>query len=383
MAGEFDFGLSSADESRARSLHLQSIVIDMVSMGLGGATIFDEFPKSVLAERIPPSGSLVSRTRAAWMLPYHLAFEGRSDAIRRYWDESGYTCASLPVSGVGGEAVQTLETFNELFYPQLPWLERALEAADIRAAKKKGSHAMFAYSQPGIESIPRDLKQIERVHALGLRSLMLTYNRMDHVGVGCTERVDAGLSNFGVDVVAACNDLGIIVDTSHCGSATTLDACRMSRDPVTANHTCAKGVHDHQRAKSDEALEAIAATGGIIGVVAVPFFLSNLRRPTIESMLDHIDYIVRRVGWQHVGIGTDFPLQLPLDVIEAAVAPRLAELGFRSEHNVDSTTWLVGYADGRDAVNITRGLVKRGYGDEQIRGILGENFLRVFECVCG
>ena len=140
---------------------------------------------------------------------------------------------------------------------------------------------------------------------------MLTYNRMDNIGIGCTERVDAGLSMFGIDVVKHCNDLGMIVDVSHCGHLTTMDACRHSKKPVNANHTAARSVYVHARGKSNEALRAIADTGGVIGVVAVPFFLSRADSPTIEHMFDHVDYIAGLVGWQHVAIGTDWPLQAP------------------------------------------------------------------------
>jgi membrane dipeptidase len=153
--------------------------------------------------------------------------------------------------------------------------------------------------------IPRNLGAIDTAYAKGLRPLMLTYNRMDHVGVGCTERVDAGLSMYGVEVVKYCNRIGIIVDVSHCGHLTNMDACRQSTKPVNANHTSAKGLFLSARGKSDEALKAIAGTGGVIGIVAAPFSISSQAHPTIELMIDQIDYISTLVGWQHVAIGTD------------------------------------------------------------------------------
>jgi membrane dipeptidase len=212
---------------------------------------------------------------------------------------------------------------------------------------------------------------------------MLTYNRMDHIGTGCTERVDAGLSMFGVEVVGRCNALGIIVDVSHCGYLTTMDACRHSKKPVTANHTAAHSVHAHARCKSNEALRAIADTGGVIGVLALPAFLTNSAAPSIEHMLDHIDYIAGLVGWQHVAIGTDWPMQAPDDVLVAVFESELKAIGYSEQHRISATRRLIGFDDCRDLPNITRGLVKRGYSDEQIRGILGENALRVFEEVCG
>src|SRR5438128_10329582 len=100
-------------------------------------------------------------------------------------------------------------------------------------------------------------------------------------------------------------------------------------------------------------------------------------------MLDHIDHIAQLVGWRHLAIGTDWPMAGPLSVQKRLLPSRFERNGFRGEHNIDVTARLEGYGDPRDLVNITRGLVARGYDDEQVRGILGENFLRVFAAVCG
>jgi membrane dipeptidase len=201
--------------------------------------------------------------------------------------------------------------------------------------------------------------------------------------MGCTERQDAGLSMYGVEVVERCNELGIIIDTSHCSRQTTLDAIELSETPVFANHSCAQGVFEHARGKSDKELRAIADSGGVLGVVTVPFFLSPDADSTIEVMLDHIDYISNLVGWQHVGIGTDWPMQAPEDVLQATLGAMVGDIGFRSQDKISVTQTLRGFDDYRDMPNITRGLVARGYTDEQIAGILGGNFLRVFEEVCG
>jgi membrane dipeptidase len=158
-----------------------------------------------------------------------------------------------------------------------------------------------------------------------------------------------------------------------------------SKRPVTANHTAARGVFAHPRGKSDEALRAIADTGGVIGVVAVPYFLSKEPAATVEDMLDHMDHIAGVVGWKHVAIGTDWPLQVPDDVLKATLGtPECRrQAGWNEQHRRDVTQRLVGFEDCRDLPNITRGLVKRGYDDGQIRAILGESALRVFETVCG
>ena len=100
-------------------------------------------------------------------------------------------------------------------------------------------------------------------------------------------------------------------------------------------------------------------------------------------MLDHIDYVADLVGWEHVAIGTDWPMQAPDDILLVTLGAELNMLGYSAKHRLNITQRLNGYDDCRDLPNITRGLVKRGYSDEQIRGILGENALRVFEAVCG
>ena len=117
--------------------------------------------------------------------------------------------------------------------------------------------------------------------------------------------------------------------------------------------------------------------------MAAPPFLTSAKAASIEQMLDHIDYIAGLVGWRHVAIGTDWPMQAPLDVVKATLEAQSQSIGFRAEDRLDLTLRLRGFEDSRDLPNITRGLVKRGYADEQIRGILGENALRVFADVCG
>jgi membrane dipeptidase len=389
QAAHYDFELDAAQEARAGKLHRESIVVDLLSQHAGG-NIFDHYSKELQREfksrtaAAMSAGSNGSESLAEIVYwPYEMSKLGRSDLIHDWFKASGLTCGTYDIGVHDGSDPlwNKWETVNAR-YADLPWLRYVTTAAEIRLAKRDGVVASYAHCQPE-SPIPRNLKAIDAAYAKGLRSLMLTYNRMDHVGVGCTERVDAGLSMFGVDVVKRCNEIGLIVDVSHCGHLTTMDACRNSNAPVNANHTGAKGVYSHARNKSDEALKAIADTGGVIGVVAVPFFLTRERHPSIEHMLNHIDYIAALVGWQHVAIGTDWPIQAPDELLKLTLSPDNRALGFRDEDHLDVTQRLRGLDDCRDLPNITRGLVKRGYGDEEIRGILGENALRVFAQVCG
>jgi membrane dipeptidase len=382
--GQYDFGLSAEQEARARRLHRDSIIFDFVSQHVGGGNIFAEYPAELQADfraRIAHSSGWEALTEAEYW-PYEMSKLGKSHLIRDWHLASGLTCGTYGIGVHDGHdpLSKKLDIANTVLH-ELSWLRCVTTAAEIRKAKREGIVTLYAQWQP-VSPIPRDLKVIDVAYAKGLRSLMLTYNLMDSVGVGCTERVDAGLSMFGVDVVKHCNDIGMIVDVSHCGHLTTLDACRHSKAPVTANHTAARSIYPHARGKTNEALRAIADTGGVVGVVAAPPFLTRARTPTIEHMLDHIEYIANLIGWRHVALGTDWPLQAPADVLEATLGAEAKSIGFRQEDRLDLTTALVGFEDGRDFPNITRGLIKRGFSDEQIQGILGENALRVFAQIC-
>jgi membrane dipeptidase len=189
------------------------------------------------------------------------------------------------------------------------------------------------------------------------------------------------VTELGAKLIGRLDELGVIVDVAHCSEQTIIDACKLSQRPVVVSHTGAAAQYRHDRGISDGAAQAIAATGGVTGVVAVPFFL-GAGESSVETMLDHIDHFVRVAGWEHVAIATDWPMCAPKWTLKEFENWAMTN-GFRPEHGIVATQNLVGFDDYRDFPNITRGLVSRGYGDEQVRGILGENFLRVFTEVCG
>jgi len=379
--GVYDFGLSAREEARAARLHAESVIVDMLFQGPCGYRSFTADMERQLEAEWEVHGNPAVAVESAKQLPVRLALRGEFPEYKECWDASGITAGERAVE-LGPNAIAASFGFATEQFDRFPWLVKALRASDFRRAKATGSHAAFLNTQ-SMTDIARDLDILTRAHGMGLRMMQLTYNWMNFIGAGCTERTDAGISRFGTKVIERLNSLGIIVDTSHCGRQTTLDACALSTAPVLASHTAAQGVYPHDRGKSDEEIRAIAATGGIVGVVAVPFFLAAGAGVTLHAMLDHIDYLTRLVGGQHVGIGTDRPHQGPKRLRETVFLQFAYAIGMRPEHGVDPIATLIGFDDYRDFPNITRGLVSRGYSDEQIKGILGENFLRVFAQVCG
>jgi membrane dipeptidase len=376
----FDFQLDETQEERARRLHRDSMLIDMLFQGPCGPTAFTEEMNQQLMDEYERSGDLEQVIKNARRLPLHLAIRGEFPQYREWWESSGLTAASIGMDGSSfSNAMASIAVLTHAF-DAFDWLVKALTIHDIRRAKADGKRAAFINSQNSL-LVEQDLDNLDVLYHFGLRVLQLTYNNMNFVGAGCTERTDAGISSFGARLIDRMNDLGIVVDTGHCGRQTTLDAVVLSRTPVIASHTCARAIGDHARGKTDEVLEAIANGGGVIGVVTLPSFLTADAAPTINHFLDHIDYIAKLVGPEHVGIGTDWPLCMPDWCIVKHQRELAPKDGFRPEDRLSTTDTLEGMRDYRQFINITRGLVSRGYADEEIKGMLGGNWLRVLEAV--
>ena len=123
--------------------------------------------------------------------------------------------------------------------------------------------------------IENNLKRLTLFHQLGLRIVQITYNERNLLGNGCYERRDEGLSHFGVDAIHEMNRLGILIDLSHVGDCTTLEAIEISEKPVAFTHANARAHFDHVRNKTDEALKKLAARGGVVGANAFPAFFPN------------------------------------------------------------------------------------------------------------
>ncbi|WP_315835323.1 dipeptidase [Bradyrhizobium prioriisuperbiae] len=210
----------------------------------------------------------------------------------------------------------------------------------------------------------------------GTRVIQLTFNTRNYVGDGCTEREQSGLSTYGIELVHRMNELNIIIDVSHSGYQTTLDAIRYSKRPIAITHSSCAAIARHPRAKSDEQLKALKDANGYIGILCCPFFIKPQGRAGLEDFLRHIDHAVEIVGVDNVGIGADwggwspdFPAELQM-----LAQARLASHGFRKGElsfgeiipEFDAwTSW----------PRITAGLLARGYSEAEVAGLIGNNWL--------
>lgn len=182
--------------------------------------------------------------------------------------------------------------------------------ADVAAAKAAGKLAV-SFDLEGSRMLLEDVAMVEFYRDLGVRQMHLVYNRNNSVGGGCHDD-DRGLTAFGRDVVRAINRAGMIMDCSHNGERTSLDIMAASEKPVVFSHANARALVDHQRNISDRQIDACAATGGVIGVNGIRLFL-DAKEDFAAPMARHIDYMVQRVGPDHVGLGIDISFDLGLD----------------------------------------------------------------------
>ena len=271
-------------------------------------------------------------------------------------------------------------------------LGKAVTAEGIRRAHARGERCLVwsGNSTPAMgpyEDGYDMLRWLETYYLLGIRMMHLTYNRRNWIGDGCTEPTDAGLSDFGREVVAKLNELGVIVDTPHSGKQTTLDAARLSRAPIMASHTGCEAVFAHPRCKSDQEIRAIADTGGVVGIYLLAHMLGEPGQTTVQGLLAHVDHVVKLVGPDHVMIGSDSTFSMPPRE-DVTPLPGPASRGrwwslwgpndLKPDPSAESTQGSLAWTNWP---YFTVGLVKLGYSDEDIEKIVGHNFLRVLAAV--
>lgn len=304
------------------------------------------------------------------------------------WRKCGVDCVSFtmgPLHNKPYEFEGVFHNFSFMTYMldhRKDFIVKILKADDIERAKKEGKKGIILNFQ-SMQHIGTNLDLVELYYMKGFRINQLTYNSKNPVGCGCTARRDRGLTEFGLKVVEKLNELGGIIDVSHCGPQTSMDAVENSKDPIIVSHAFSKKIYDHDRGKSDELLKALAEKGGYIGVLAIAGFITSNPKTTINDWLDHIDYIVKLIGIEHVGIGTDFYGFSVPDNLAIKIGEFIDRLGFRPEHKASFLNKVEGFENYTKFPNLIDGLINRGYSDQEIKKIAGENFLRVFKKIVG
>ncbi|HTA40943.1 MAG TPA: membrane dipeptidase [Bryobacteraceae bacterium] len=320
---------ASPYSNRATDLVSQSHVIDMLGLLTLNWDLLDRWHKDPKTFREADARKL----RSSGINVFHpaVAFESaQAHAITREW----------------------FEKWNRLIAAHPDCFLRIDNYRDLTRARQTGKIGIILGMQDANHL--RDIRDLDAFYAMGQRLTQLTYNSKNSLGAGCKAAADRGLSQFGEAVVARMNAIGMAIDVSHCGEKTTLDAIDASKKPVLITHSNCKSLAPGvPRCKTDEAIIAAARKGGVIGLTGVRHFVRAKDPVSIEDALDHFDYAVKIAGIEHVGLGSD------TDLDGRGQGADIAGL-----NHVDRV------------FDLTEGLIRRRYTDEQILMILGGNFQR-------
>lgn len=313
-----------------------------------------------------------------------------TDAFVQDIRASGITCVHTTILPVGStppdtaftQAVIGIGEYEREIDAHPDVLARVRRVADIAAAKQAGRTGIIYGFQDGV-AFETDLSRLDELYRLGIRVVQPTYNRRNLLGDGCLEPGNAGLSKTGVEAIARMNDLGILVDLSHCGRRTATDAIQASVKPVAFTHTGCAALNDHPRNRTDAELRAVAEKGGVSGIYFMPF-LSEGRQPTAADIVRHLEHMIDVAGEEHVSIGTDGGVSAEIvddefrEIFKENVRRR-REAGISAPGETEEGYLFANELNTPRRLESLAGILSgRGHSDSRIEKILGANLVRLF-----
>lgn len=380
---------SRKDLEHGLELHAGSVVFDIYGFSPRAAVDGDAIRKAI---ETGASAAEVKDLRERMMMTRYVDDPAERAEFVQAWEASGVTCVFQNAGEEGQDPLRLIKRLAHFTYATdrlRDFMPKAVTPDDIVQAKREKRRCLY-FTANGVPlgqqwtSVEEELGYLRVFFELGIRMMHLAYQRRNMIGDGCAEPADAGLSDFGRTVVAEMNRIGLIVDVTHAGWRTGLEAAKASTKPMVDSHTVCASLYKHIRGKPDEVIRAIVETDGLVGICAIPTYLGGTG--DIHAFLDHIDHVVRRFGVDHVAIGTDRAYPSRNSAAENRKIPEQpkARRDFlylwpdgvfrgpptmrpKGAQSLDWTNWPL----------FTVGLVQRGYSDEAIQKILAGNMLRV------
>jgi membrane dipeptidase len=300
---------------------------------------------------------------------------------------SGYTCVTPTLGFWEGtlESMDSLGRWRDFERECADLIVIARKSADIRRANEEGKLAVvLGYQNSNL--FEDRLAYVELFADMGVRVVQLTYNNQNELGGSCYETQDSGLARFGREVVREMNRVGIVIDCSHVGDRTTLDAIEWSEKPVAITHANARSIFDHKRNKSDAVLRALVANGGVIGCVAYRNITPQDACTTVDAWCQMVARTVELTSIDSVGIGTDYSHntgQPDLDWMRKGRWTRSVQYGAGSAANPGKTPkpdWL---KSAGELNKVHDGLRRVGFNAEEVHKLTAGNWLRLYQAVFG
>mgnify|MGYP001496725811 FL=1 len=229
--------------------------------------------------------------------------------------------------------------------------------------------------------IENNLDYLYTFNELNVKIIQFTYHERNLLGNGCYERVDEGITNFGIDAIKIMNEVGILIDLSHVGIVTTMETIDYSEKPIAITHANPKSYHNVPRNKTDEALKLMASKGGIVGVTAIAPFLKKGNASTVEDYVDAISYTVDLVGLDHVGVGTDFTQDQPEEFWRYIGSQQGTKFPSTFTDVTTPSNYPINFETPDKFPVLIDTMERKGFSSEEIAKILGLNWIRVFKDV--
>lgn len=312
-----------------------------------------------------------------------LQYANWSERIFRQMREGGVTAvhATICYHESFRDTVANITAWHRRFERHADLIFHGRTAADVVRAQREGRTAIF-FGFQNCSPIEDDIGLVEICHQLGARFMQLSYNNQSLLAAGCYEAEDSGITRMGRDVIAEMNRVGLVVDMSHSGERSTLEAIARSTRPIAITHANPAFWHAARRNKSDRVLEALAESGGMLGFSLYPHHLKGNSGCTLEDFCRMVAETASRFGVAILGIGSDLCQDQPDSVVAWMRNGRwrgqtdygegsAAEAGFPPQPD-----W---FRDNRDFPNIAAGLRRVGFSEPEVAGIMGRNWLAFFE----
>lgn len=312
-----------------------------------------------------------------------LQYSNWSEKIFRQLQEGGVDAVHVTIAYHENlrETILNLERWNTWFerFPEL--IVQARTGDDVRRARETGrTGIIFGFQNPS--PIEDDIGLVEIVHTLGARFMQLTYNNQSLLATGCYEAVDSGITRMGREVIKEMNRVGLVIDMSHSGERSTLEAIELSKRPITISHANPYSWAPALRNKSDTVLKALAQTGGMFGFSLYPHHLKNKSQCSVQEFCEMVARTADLIGVKHLGLGSDLCQDQPDSVVQWMRTGRYTksvDYGEGSAAQPGFPPQPAWFQDSRDFANIENGLRTVGFSQEDIALLMGENWLRFFD----
>jgi len=279
------------------------------------------------------------------------------------------------------EFLENLNQWNKLFKDNSDLIFLAKDYNDIDKAKSENKTAIF-FGFQNCSPIEDNINLIQKVHDHGCRFMQLTYNNQSLLATGCYEKIDGGVTNFGREAIKEMNRVGIVIDMSHSAEKSTLDAIEISEKPIAITHANPNFWHQAIRNKSDTLLKILSESGGMLGLSLYPHHLKNNSECKLESFCEMVAKTADIMGVKNIGIGSDLCLNQPNSVVEWMRNGTWSKVTNYGEGNKKKPgfpkqpDW---FLDSRGFNNLEIGLKAVGFQDEEVNGILGNNWYNFYK----